>query len=182
MTAPDTSEIEDAFLLQLGRTLAKWQWVEQASYDLYVHMMKGADKHLISVTWHHIQSFDTRLGLLNSCAHFAVREDFRPDWKNLRGRLEKASKTRNSIVHSVFGVRVDDGIGAAYLTTSHFDSTAIVRGKVNKNELRPEFIFDLARLARHMGEFEALSRKVLWFRALAFGLSHSEKNGAHKRP
>lgn len=176
--AVDEIEIENEFLLQLGKTLAKWQWVEQSAYNLYFFMMKGADPQIISVNWHHIQSFDTKISLLDGCAFFAVRDQFQDDWKSVHKLLVKAAKARNQIVHSVFGMRHEGGVVTAQLGMSHQDATALTRNRVHKNELRPEFIFDLDRLRKHQREFEVLSQKILWFRGLAFGITAEEQSGA----
>ena len=173
-------EVEDEFLLQLGKTLAKWQWVEQAAYNLYFFMMKGADPQIVSVNWHHMQSFDTKISLLNACAFFAVPDEYKLDWQSIHKWLAKAAKARNQIVHSVFGVRHEGGIVTAQLGMSHQDATALTRNRVHKNELRPEFILDLERLRMHERDFEKLSHKVLWFRALAFGTTQQEQHDARQ--
>lgn len=172
----DYREVENEFLLQLGKTLAKWQWVEQACYDLYYQMMRGANPRLVSVNWHHIQSFDARLGLLDACAFFSLPDQFKAEWKTLFKTLKEACRVRNQIVHGAFGTVHKGKEVWAQIGQSHMDAMALVRNRVHNNELRPEFIIDLDKLAGHEREFHRLSQKVTTLRAHTFH-NHGAEDG-----
>lgn len=116
--------------------------------------MRGADKTLISVNWHNIQSFDARITLLERCVFFALDESIRnSEWKQLLKRLRKSSEIRNAIVHSTYGVEVRGGIGTPRLAPSFMDATAIVR----KRAMNPDYRYDENRLATESRKFHDLS-------------------------
>jgi len=158
-----------AFIYQLGDTLASWQSVEEQTYYCFATIMRGSPDHLVSVTWHHVQSFDSRLELLNRCLHFVFDRADNPAWKTLFKRLEKASKVRNLIVHSTYGVQVTDKGAKAFGRPFIHDSTAIIRKRANN----PEYQFDASRLQAEGRAFEVLAVDLEMFREST--LEHRQK-------
>ena len=103
MKSPDPKE-ETKFLKQLGATIQIWLGIEHQIYVIYAGLMKGADKGAVSVTFHHIQSFDSRITMVDKC--LKIRLDKEKDkellkkWGNIKNRTDKLNKQRNEIVHN----------------------------------------------------------------------------------
>ena len=63
-------------------------WLLTETYLIYSAMLIGANSHLVSVTFHHIESFELKLGLIDSCfALFFARNS--NEWKNWRSCLRE---------------------------------------------------------------------------------------------
>jgi len=151
---------EDEFLYHLGRTLTNWQWVEAGAYKIYAALMQGAPPKLNSFNWHHIQSFDSRIQLLDGCAFLQMKEEsFKDEWTPLRKRVEASSQVRNRIVHGAYGVDFKDGIGVPRISPSFMDASAVVRKRAGN----PQHEFDRSRLMKEGAAFKALSHKLREF-------------------
>jgi len=123
-------ERENEFFQALGAALERWQWVEQSAYLLYSAFMQGADRHLISVTFHHIQSFDSRISLLHRCAHFAIKDEtMTKRWDDIRKRMTDQCNFRNRIVHFTYSEHHKDGITTLMLKPSSFNAVYAIRDK-----------------------------------------------------
>ena len=124
-------EPEDIFYSQLAKSIQAWLWVESEVYFLYVAIMQGANQHLVSVTFNHIQSFDSKLRLLNSCFELVLdgKSDEWKTWKLLYPRAETLNKKRNKIVHEPAILSVKGGQTSIAISPSHFNSLALVKGK-----------------------------------------------------
>ncbi|HNP62454.1 MAG TPA: hypothetical protein PKH39_00890, partial [Woeseiaceae bacterium] len=66
---------EERFYHQLAKSIQAWLWVETETYLLYASIMDGANPHLVSVTFHNIESYDSKLGLINSCLALVFAKD-----------------------------------------------------------------------------------------------------------
>ena len=125
-------EVDDPFLLQLAKAIQTWLWIEGELYLLYSMFMRGANSHLISVTFNSIQSVDSKLALLNSCFALAF-ERGGPDlqaWKALFSKLEKLNKKRNKLVHEPVSITYVNNVPTEVrLGPSHFNALAIVKGQ-----------------------------------------------------
>ncbi|MER8958891.1 hypothetical protein [Mesorhizobium sp. M0701] len=163
---------ENAFIYRLGLVITEWQWVEAACYELYAAIMRGANKKLISVNWHNVQSFDARITLLERCIFFVLPVETRDnEWKDLKKAIREASEQRNAIVHSTFGVEFHDGVGTPRLSPSHMDATAIVK----KRAMNPSYVYGIERLQEEGAKFKALSHQIKGFARLRF--PHREEDG-----
>ncbi|MBL4573116.1 MAG: hypothetical protein JKY86_08585 [Gammaproteobacteria bacterium] len=110
---------------------------------LYALMMKGANSHLISVTFNNIQSVDAKLFLLTSCfSLFSPRnEDLSKlvEWKSLRKKVQKLNKKRNKIVHEPITLEIRNGKEIKSITPSIFNALPLVIGQTtNKSTVISE--------------------------------------------
>lgn len=131
-------EDENCFYLQLAKTIQAWLGVETELYLLYSMLMRGANTHLISVTFNNIQSVDSKLTLLSSCFSliFSENSEERKDWKALFNKVEKLNKKRNKIVHEPVSVVVSKGERSISLGPSHLNALALVK-KQTTNKTSP---------------------------------------------
>ena len=122
---------EDCFHLQLAKTIQAWLWIEAELYLLYAMLLRGANSHLVSVTFNNIQSVDAKLGLLSSCFAlvFAEHSDERKRWKALFSKVEKLNKKRNKVVHEPVSILVSKGQRTVSLGPSHLNAFALVKGQ-----------------------------------------------------
>jgi hypothetical protein len=122
---------EDHFLLQLAKAIPAWLWVESDLYALYAMLMKGANPHLVSVTFNNIQSVDAKLQLLNSCFSLVFARDSEDlkEWKKLFRKIEKLNKKRNKIVHEPVSILHSKGTQTISLGPSHMNAMALVKGQ-----------------------------------------------------
>lgn len=153
---------ENEFMKRLGKAFAEWQSVEQSCYGLYAILMKGADKRLISTTFFHIQSFSSRLLLIDRCIFFTVGDaSLVTTWKALKKRVEKAIEFRNVMAHSAYIVEGKGLTQTPVLKPSYFDATAIVR----KRAMNPDYRIDEHKLSLAKHEFHELAVDLGKFRA-----------------
>ena len=124
-------ESENHFYYQLAKSIQAWLWVETEVYLLYVAIMEGANQHLVSATFNHIQSFDSKLGLLNSCLALTLDSESSEwkTWKQLFNRAGKLNKKRNKIVHEPVIISVEGGKKSIAISPSHFNSLALAKGQ-----------------------------------------------------
>ena len=125
--------MEERFYHQLGKSIQMWQWVESQLYFLYSATMHGANAHTISVTFNHIQSFDSKLSLLNSCLALTFERNSEnwKKWKSIYNKALKLNKKRNKIVHEPVIYGMEDGVKVTYLSPSHFNALALVKGQTS---------------------------------------------------
>lgn len=148
---------EDAFHQALGDVLSSWQLVEGSAYGLFVSMMAGADQKLVSVAFHHIQSFDLRITLLDRCAYFALPNDsLRERWKALHKRLIANTENRNRIVHFAASYTHSPQFNGYSLGPSHMNALYAIKDKWKNPDLK----FDRERLQRMSYDFEQLGRDL----------------------
>lgn len=126
---------EGMFYQQLAKSIQAWLWVETETYLLYATIMDGANPHLVSVTFHNIESFDSRLGLINSCLTLIFTKDSAEwkDWKNLSNRAKKLNGKRNKIVHEPAIVSVAGGVRTIAISPSFLNAQALVKGQTTYN-------------------------------------------------
>jgi len=165
-----SSEQEDEFILNLGRALVKWQGVEGAAYDLFVAFMNGADRKLVSVIFHNIQSFHTVITLLDRCAYFTLPDGpLKTRWEGkkdkhkntgLRARLNDEVAIRNRIVHFCYHPGRKKGGPFVSLGPSFLDATYAI----NDRWKNPENEIDLERLIRAQQDFGNLAEDLRQFR------------------
>ena len=95
-----TMREEQEFKLQLANSIQSWLRIETELYLLYGWLMKGANSHLISVTFNNIQSVDSKLQLLDSCFVLALdrKSEELKNWKKLSKTVAGLNKKRNKIV------------------------------------------------------------------------------------
>lgn len=180
-------ELEDHFYYQLAKSIQAWLWVEAEIYFLYVDLMKGANQHLVSATFNHIQSFDSKLGLLNSCLALILDSESGEwkRWRQLFNRAEKLNKKRNKIVHEPAILSVKGRQRSIAISPSHFNSLALVKkqtthkGPVVSPTYKPSGVsiledhkLDLPKLHALEEIFKDFSREMREFRA---GVAHRLK-------
>ena len=163
-------EQEQEFILNLGKTLVKWQKVEGTAYRLFCAFMEGVDPKLISVTFHHIQSFHSAIMLLDRCAYFAVPdgplktrwEGKKDKYKNtgLQTRLRDQVAVRNQLVHFRYHPGMANDGPTISLGPSYFDATYAI----NDRWKNPELEIDLPRLLEAQRDFAALASDLRQFR------------------
>jgi len=74
-------EEERDFYEQLARTIQSWLWVESEIYRMYAAIMRGANPHLVSATFHNFQSIRSQLGLIDACLALIFSKES-SSWKN----------------------------------------------------------------------------------------------------
>ncbi|THF52565.1 hypothetical protein [Allorhizobium terrae] len=146
--------IHEAF----GLALTEWTSVELFSFQLYLGFMYGAQKAMISASWHNIQSFDAKIMLLDRCAAIAFEDDtLKNEWKPIYKDLKEFSLIRNAIVHSIILMRFEsDGSFSTFYSNSIVDVTAKIKGRLNN----PKYEFTEERLKKLADDFESLASKI----------------------
>ena len=171
---------EDRFHLQLAKSIQAWLWVESELYALYAMLMRGANSHLVSVTFNNIQSIDAKLYLLNSCFALVFGRDSGDlkEWKALFSRIEKLNKKRNKIVHEPVSILHAKGKRTISLGPSHMNAMALVKGQTTHKggpvvsatydprsaKLLEDHQMDLMALASLERTFKAASTELRVFR------------------
>ncbi len=170
---------EDIFYCQLAKSIQAWLWVETEIYLLYRAIMKGANPHLISVTFHNIQSFEAKIQLLNSCLTLFFTRDSNEwkTWKNLSNQAGQLNGKRNKIVHEPVILSMRGGIESIALSPSHFNALTVAKGRTSHNgptigvdydpklaQVTEEHKLDMKDLYDIEKEFKALSEKLLNYR------------------
>ena len=153
-------EGENLFLRTLGEALTAWQAVEQEAYMLFVALMGEADSKLVSIVFHHIQSFESRASLLDRCAYFAVQDTKLAErWDSLRKRLNKSAQIRNRLVHFAPGYQHSAEFKGYLIGPSHLDATYAIKDRW-KN---PDLTMDQTQLAEASYDFESLATDLATF-------------------
>lgn len=157
----DNIEREDQFLRELGHALVEWRRVEAQVYGLFLALMRGANQTLVSVTLHHIQSFESRLQLLDRCMFFLAKDGEKKDWKVLSKRVDALCAIRNQLIHAAVIIEgKGDGRQVHVIQPSFFDATALVR----KRAMNPHYRHDTDRIQKHAYDFGKLARDMRAFR------------------
>lgn len=164
-----TLDMEEDFLLDLAKALVAWQQVESSAFGLFRAFMGNADQKLVSVTFHHIQSFTSAIKLLDQCAYFILtHEHMRARWGGegnnkpnigLRKRLADQTEVRNRLVHFRYHTGATDGKPVIDLGPSFFDATYAYKDRW-KN---PENWIDHGRLLQARTDFEKLAGELSEF-------------------
>lgn len=126
---------EKFFYYQLAKSIQTWLSVEVEIYSLYAMLMKGANSHLVSVTFHHIESFEKKLQLLNSCFSLAFSRDSSEwkKWKSLYNKAQGLNDKRNKIVHQPVSTGMNKGVEFICIKPSLFNALALVKGQTSYN-------------------------------------------------
>ena len=172
--------LKDEFYKQLAETIQAWLLVELEVFFLYSEIMSGANVHLISVTFHHIESFESKLGLIDSCLALYFERDSE-SWKIWRGLMNSARKSnskRNRIVHQPVKTGYSDGKEIIEISPSYFNSLTLSKrqtsynGKVITHEYKPQSVrlldehrIDFYELIKMKSEFQELSKKLANYRS-----------------
>lgn len=169
------------FYEQLAKSIQTWLHVETETYLLYAAIMHGANSHLVSVTFHNIESFESKLGLINSCLALVFDRESKEwkQWKNLFNRAKKLNKKRNKIVHEPAIVSVTSGVESIAISPSFLNAQALVRGQTTYNgpvigpQYEPQMAkiledhkMDQAKLFHVEKAFKELSEEIRQFREL----------------
>jgi len=118
---------KEYFYCELGETIQEWGRVELGVYQLYLVIMDGANQHSVSVTFNHIQSFESKVKLIDSCLKLLLDTDSQEfkDWKKYRKEARDLNDKRNIIVHG----SVKFSSKEIFIGPSYFDSLALVKNK-----------------------------------------------------
>lgn len=170
---------ENEFYCQLARSIQAWLGIETEVYFIYLSIMKGANPHLLSVTFHNIESFESKLVLLDSCLKliFTRDSDGWKQWRALLNRARKLNAKRNKIVHQPVHTGFVDGRETIEISPSFFNSQAVVKGQTSHNgpvvgvdykpsmaRLKDENKIDFEQLIRIEGDFNNFARKLRLFK------------------
>ena len=157
-------EREREFMEELGRAMTAWRCVEQSLYLLYAALMRGANRHLVSVSFHHHLSFEARVLLVGRCMFFVLSKKQKEQWKRLRKRLKTLNDIRNELVHSAFIIEGGtDGSQIPVIAPSFFDATAIPRERA----MNPTFRHDTEKIQKHRRNFIQLANDLRVFREIS---------------
>jgi hypothetical protein len=124
-------DLEDSFMLQLAKAIQTWLWVESELYLIYAMLMKGANSHLVSVTFNSIQSIDAKLVLLSSCLQLAFARNSQETaaWRALRSKVENLNRKRNKLVHEPVHIHYNKGTTTVSQGPSYFNALSLVKGQ-----------------------------------------------------
>lgn len=148
------------------------------TYSVYTKLMKGADPTLVSVGFHHIQSYEARLQLVTRCMFFVRSDDARTAWEALRKKAEKLAGVRNELVHSGFGIQVVGGRARIRIAPSFFDATAIVK----KRAMNEHYAHDAERIVDHANAFGQLAAELRAFaKAYDFAIATKQEREAARK-
>ena len=170
---------EEQFHYQLAKSIQAWLWIETQVYLLYAEIMEGANPHLVSVTFHNIESFEAKLCLIDSCLSLIFTKDS-DNWKKWRALLNKARKynaKRNKIVHQPIMVGVLNDVETIRIAPSFLNAQALAKGQTTykgavispeyKNSLAKitkEHEIDLLKLREFESEFKEFSKDLRAYR------------------
>ena len=172
----ETLKAEHSFKHAYGRALTEWQKVESAAYRIFYTLMQDAHPLLISTTWFHIQSFDSRLLLLDRCLQFAMSETSRKGWWTpIKKEIDAQLAVRNFLVHGVFEVENydEDQKGVPVIKPDPLDAVSILR----KRRQNPDFRYTEADLISAALDFGRLLSRLSRFQSeLAIG-GFNDPNG-----
>jgi hypothetical protein len=90
------------FYEAIGKALTNWQLVEDVLGILFSHLMSpqnGASKISATAAYHSVIGFRSRLALVDSAAIMQWHGPRLATWKNLKGKIKKASEIRNHFAH-----------------------------------------------------------------------------------
>jgi len=171
---------EEYFYQQLGKSIQAWLWVESEMYFLYSAIMDSANQHLVSVTFNHIESFESKVTLIDRCLKLILKQnsDEYEKWKKLRAKAKKLNLKRNKIVHEpVHMCMQGDDMKSISISPSYFNALALVKGytkhsgpvltteyKPSQAKLLDEHKIDLYQLGRLENSFKSLSRELSEFK------------------
>ena len=122
---------EDYFYIELGKTIQSWLWIESEMYRLYSAIMGEANHHLVSVTFHHVESFESKCTLIDRCLKLMLDQKSEEyiNWKKLRKKAQKLNLKRNKIVHEPVIISMQGSkIKNIYISTSFSNALALVKG------------------------------------------------------
>jgi hypothetical protein len=188
---------ENEFYCQLARSTQAWLWIETEVYLFYLGLMEGANPHLISVTFHNIESFESKLVLLDSCLKlvFDTESDDWKQWRSLLNRARKFNDNRNKIVHQPVHTGVVDGKEFIEMSTSIFNAQALVKRqtshagpvvgvsyKPSKARLRVEHKIDIQKLRKFEDDFKAFARELRAFREKIKPMLQAAQKAAKENP
>ncbi|MEQ1841978.1 MAG: hypothetical protein ABL994_16360 [Verrucomicrobiales bacterium] len=160
------------FHAKLGIAIQKWIWVESELRSLYAAIMAGANLHMISATFHEIQSVEVKLRLIDTCFAllFSKKSEEGRNWKELYDRVKKLNIKRNKIVHQPVIQGQHEGFGLFYIAPSFLNSLAVAKGltKHDGPVVFPDYSPSKAKLRKeHKIDFIGLSTLDTEFRTLA---------------
>ncbi len=171
---------EDYFYQQLGKSIQAWLWVESEMYFLYSAIMDSANQHLVSVTFNHIISFESKITLIDRCLKLILKQDSKEykQWKKYRKKAKDLNLKRNKIIHEpvVISMQGDD-VKSISISPSFFNALALVKGltshsgPVITSEYNPsqakvldEYKVDLYQLRKIESSFKNFSNELGEFR------------------
>jgi hypothetical protein len=121
----DVLKTTNLMLFQLGKLLHEWQRIEGNLFHLYtVREQQFSNQRLLATTFHHIRSFETKLGLTDKVLKDHLEGGLLTKWREeLFKPLSTASQVRNNIVHGELNYDSDNEaiITPFWTDTQRFD-------------------------------------------------------------
>ena len=170
---------EDEFYCQLAKSIQAWLWVETEAYLLYAAIMDGANPHLVSVTFHSIESFEYKLVLIDSCLAliFTKASEDRKNWRSLLNKAKKLNAKRNKIVHQPVKIGSSEGVESIEISPSFFNAQALTKGQTTYNgqvigpdykpslaEIIDDHKIDLYKLYQYEKDFKNYAKELQSYR------------------
>jgi hypothetical protein len=124
---------ENNFYQYLGKTIKQWLWVESGLYSLYAAIMDGANQHSVSVTFHHIESFESKTKLIDNCLALLLARDSEQwkQWRTLYNKAKKLNEKRNTLVHEPVITGMENGKEFIVISPSYSNALALVKRKTS---------------------------------------------------
>jgi len=141
---------EEDFYQQLAKSIQAWLQVETEVYLIYATIMDGANPHLISVTFHQIESVESQLSLIDACFAliFSKESSHWKDWRSLLNKTRKLNSKRNKIVHQPIVITHSGGNISIEIHPSYFNALALAKGQTTYNGpvLDPKYKSSMAKI------------------------------------
>jgi len=104
MPKPTDKQISD-FYVRLGVTLAAWQFVEVAIFNIYASVIGAESKdhyNALAASFHTPMSFQIKLNMTDQAIQWACQDaSLITEWDKLYKRTHNKNQRRNKIVHSM---------------------------------------------------------------------------------
>jgi len=173
---------EESFFQQLGKSIQAWLWVELEVYFIYAAIMDNANQHLVSVTFNHIESFESKLTLIDRCLKLILKQDSEEykRWKKLRKKAKNLNLKRNKIVHEPVCICMQGSdVKSIYISPSFFNALALVKGHTSHSRpvITAEYKPSQAKvLDEHKVDFFQLRKIESSFKIFSNELSEFKKS------
>src|ERR1043166_3241180 len=92
--------------MRMGFALAVWQHVEEAHFQLYLHLLRYPSVDVASVAYFAVESFAARKNTVNWMVHYFLKDSkldndtkINKEWNDINKELKDLNENRNKIAH-----------------------------------------------------------------------------------
>ena len=114
--------------LAVGAAINQWNGVEELTCILFHRLMLGRAYALSASAFYALTAFSTRLTVMAETANWCLRySGFEREFASIRNNLDKLSKRRNAIAHSICYTEFREGTFEGYLDRHAHDFKSYYR-------------------------------------------------------